>query len=47
MNYAKLLLENGANVSEAGYKTGYSNLSKFTLAYKKAFGISPKEAKNK
>jgi AraC-like DNA-binding protein len=34
MNYAKLLLENGANVSEAGYKTGYANLSKFTLAYK-------------
>jgi AraC-like DNA-binding protein len=47
MNYAKLLLENGANVSETGYKTGYTNLSKFTLAYKKAFGISPKEAKNK
>jgi AraC-like DNA-binding protein len=47
MNYAKLLLENGSNVSEAGYKIGYTNLSKFTLAYKKAFGISPKESKNK
>jgi AraC-like DNA-binding protein len=47
MNYAKLLLENGANVSEAGYKIGYTNLSKFTLAYKKAFGISPKESKYK
>jgi AraC-like DNA-binding protein len=46
MQYAKLLLENGANVSEAGYKTGYINLSKFALAYKKVFGISPKEAKN-
>ncbi|KAA6318584.1 Regulatory protein PchR, partial [termite gut metagenome] len=47
MNYAKLLLENGYNVSEAGYKIGYTNLSKFTLAYKKTFGISPKESKNK
>jgi AraC-like DNA-binding protein len=46
MNYAKLLLENGANVSETGYKTGYTNLSKFTIAYKKVFGILPKEAKN-
>jgi AraC-like DNA-binding protein len=45
MNYAKLLLENGANVSETGYKIGYVNLSKFTLAYKKVFGISPKESK--
>ena len=42
MHKAKQLLEQGdMNVSEVGYLLGYSNLSKFSQAFKSMFRISP------
>lgn len=44
MEMAKKLIESSScSISEAGYKIGYTNLSKFSAAYKKHFGFSPKE----
>ncbi|OAV69853.1 DNA-binding transcriptional regulator AraC [Bacteroidales bacterium Barb4] len=44
MEFAKKLMETAQySVSDVGYKVGYSNLSKFTAAYKKQFGFNPKE----
>lgn len=44
MELAKKLIESGNyTISEAGFKIGYSNLSKFSSAYKKQFGYNPKE----
>ncbi|NMM49973.1 helix-turn-helix transcriptional regulator [Marinigracilibium pacificum] len=37
---------NKYNVSEAGRMIGYSNLSHFTTAFRKEFGILPKQIKN-
>ncbi len=43
MNLAKRWLESRKySVSEVGYKAGYSNLSHFTKAFYKEFGINPK-----
>lgn len=45
MYKAKELLEQkNMSVSEVGYMLGYNNLSKFTQAYKKAFGMAPSAA---
>ena len=42
--YAKRLIESRTcNVSEAGFRVGYNNLSKFSAAFKKEFGFMPKE----
>ena len=42
--YARRLIESRKyNVSEAGLKIGYNNLSKFSLAYNKEFGFYPKD----
>lgn len=44
MEVAKKLIESGScSISEAGYKVGYTNLSKFSSAYRKQFGFTPKE----
>ena len=43
MNFAKQLLDSKKySVSEVGYQLGYSNLSHFTKAFNKEFGINPK-----
>ena len=43
---AKRLIENkNLSVSEAGFMVGYSNMSHFTKAFKKQFGISPSQLK--
>jgi AraC-like DNA-binding protein len=42
--YARRLIESGTcNVSQAGFRVGYHNISKFSAAFKKEFGITPKE----
>ena len=42
--YARRLIESrNYNVSEAGLKVGYNNLSKFSHAYHKEFGFPPKD----
>ncbi len=44
MQEARLLLEKGqANVSEAAYRVGYTNVSHFASQFHKAFGSSPGE----
>jgi AraC-like DNA-binding protein len=43
MNLARQLLDTGKySVSEVGYTVGYSNLSHFTEAFRKEFGVNPK-----
>lgn len=43
MNLARQLLDTKIySVSDVGYQLGYSNLSHFTEAFKKEFGINPK-----
>ena len=43
MNLARQMLDSKKySVSEVGYQTGYSNLSHFSKAFKKEFGINPK-----
>ncbi|WP_394347725.1 helix-turn-helix domain-containing protein [Mangrovivirga cuniculi] len=37
---------NECNVTEAGKKIGYANLSHFTSAFRKEFGVLPKEVKS-
>ena len=39
----KLLIENQLNVNEIGNKIGYSNSSHFIAAFKRKFGITPKQ----
>ncbi len=44
MEWAKRLLAEGQlSVSEVGYRVGYSNLSKFTVAFRKHTGVNPKQ----
>jgi AraC-like DNA-binding protein len=43
MELAKRMIECGNSITETGFKVGYNNLSKFSSAYKKQFGFSPKE----
>lgn len=44
---AILLAEKKLNISEVAYSLGFSNLSHFSTAFKKAFGVSPKDYKGK
>ena len=47
MNLAKQLLDSKKYaVSEVGYQIGYSNLSHFSKAFKKEFGVNPKSYLN-
>ncbi|MEN8765445.1 MAG: helix-turn-helix domain-containing protein [Wenyingzhuangia sp.] len=39
----KLLIENQLNVNEIGIKVGYSNSSHFIAAFKRKFGVTPKQ----
>ena len=45
MNIALKLLENGYNVSEAAYKTGFSDVKYFSKLFKAQFGYSPSRHK--
>ncbi len=45
MNIAATLLENGYNVSEASYKTGFSDVKYFSRLFKSQFGYSPSRHK--
>lgn len=48
LNQAAILLaEKKLNISEVAYALGFSNLSHFSTAFKKAFGVSPKDYKIK
>lgn len=44
---AYLLTENHLNVSQAAVCAGYSNMSHFSAAFKKKYGVLPKDYKNK
>jgi AraC-like DNA-binding protein len=46
MNIAAKLLENGYNVSEAAYKTGFSDVKYFSRLFKAQFGYTPSRHKN-
>jgi signal transduction histidine kinase/ligand-binding sensor domain-containing protein/DNA-binding NarL/FixJ family response regulator len=46
MNIAAKLLENGYNVSEAAYKTGFSDVKYFSRLFKAQFGYSPSRHKS-
>lgn len=39
----RLMLEEGANATQAAMEVGYESVSQFTREYKKMFGASPKE----
>lgn len=43
MDYAKGLLIEGKNVSETAYLSGYKHATHFTAAFKKYFGVMPKD----
>ena len=43
---AKLLEKNAGNITEIGYRVGFSDLSSFTNSFKEKFGISPSEYLN-
>jgi AraC-like DNA-binding protein len=44
MTYAlKLMTEDGLMVQEAAAQVGYSNVSHFITAFKKKFGVTPKQ----
>ncbi|MCA1862643.1 AraC family transcriptional regulator [Janthinobacterium sp. HSC-3S05] len=42
MQRAKLLLENGCQVAQAGWQTGYRHPSNFSAAFSRYFGFAPK-----
>ena len=42
MQRAKLLLENGCQVAQAGWQTGYRHPSNFSAAFTRYFGHVPK-----
>lgn len=46
MNIAAKLLENGYNVSEAAYKTGFSDVKYFSKLFKAQFGYTPSRHKS-
>ncbi|RZS98126.1 AraC family transcriptional regulator [Cecembia calidifontis] len=39
----KLLLEEGLNISEVGYESGFNNLSNFNRQFKSLIGVSPSQ----
>lgn len=41
----RLLMQDGASVSEAAYRAGYSSAANFATAFKRRFGISPKHVR--
>ena len=43
MDQAKILLDRGYSVCDTAYAVGYKDQSNFSKAYKKHFGISPKD----
>ena len=43
---ARLLRETSMTVSEISYDTGFSDSSYFSRAFKKCFGLSPKQWRN-
>ena len=43
MSEAKILLDKGYSVGNTAYAVGYSDQSNFSKAYKKFYGVSPKE----
>jgi YesN/AraC family two-component response regulator len=45
LKIAARLLENGYNVSEAAYKTGFSDVKYFSRQFKSLFGFSPSKQK--
>ena len=42
MQRAKLLLENGCQVAQAGWQTGYRHPANFSAAFSRYFGCAPK-----
>ncbi|MCY1376543.1 Helix-turn-helix domain protein [compost metagenome] len=42
MQRAKLLLEDGCQVAQAGWQTGYRHPSNFSAAFSRYFGYAPK-----
>jgi AraC-like DNA-binding protein len=40
---AKLLEKNAGNITEIGYRIGFSDLPSFTNSFKEKFGVSPSE----
>ena len=42
MQRAKLLLENGCQVAQAGWQTGYRHPANFSAAFSRYFGYAPK-----
>lgn len=43
----KMLEEEGVSVSEAAYRAGYTSSANFATAFRRAFGMSPKEVRRK
>lgn len=41
LRFAVVSMQNGANVSEACYRSGYRNLSHFIRSFKKKYGVTP------
>lgn len=41
INYAKLLLQEGASVTDACYRSGFNDYANFIRSFKKATGVSP------
>jgi AraC-like DNA-binding protein len=46
LNAALQLLENGFNVSEAAFKTGFSDVKYFSRLFKVQFGYPPSKHKS-
>ena len=42
MQRAKLLLENGCQVTQAGWQTAYRHPANFSAAFSRYFGYAPK-----
>ena len=45
LNQARRILADGASVSEAAYAVGYSHPGNFSTAFKRRFGISPRNVR--
>ena len=44
---AKMIVEDGVNVSEAAYASGFNDLSYFSKSFKKQFNMNPKKYQSK
>lgn len=47
LSYARTLLANGMSVAESCFNSGFGSLTNFLETFKKSYGISPSEYKNK